>query len=374
MSLATYEDATTKFWRMPELVEKLLEYLDEVSILSIVGVKLLTVEVLQAALGTSMRSAPKPLGKLFRKALGFGQPQTFVVQRTKVERISRTLLAQLESPRPLLLELLDVICAEHKYVKGPWQESVIRMSCPLHTYHSVSAKGFILLEDCESAIGSTEQRIRKIELAGCIEQSLISRIRDGYIRDTLLSSLVSRVTRQLVAVETLTWHATWHSNTLEVNSKEEAVTLNALLQRCDQLLNVQTVKVCGELEMEGWEALAKALQKHPCHAKAIFSSKKRMLEAKREDLRIIWDAMPGRPNGLRSSWAVEGKDMEGHDTVEKRFNKTSAGLKAEEKSERAWMELVEFLDEPEPEEEARRRLRSGRELSLDEETSLLASL
>ena len=40
ISLATYEDATTKFWRMPELVEKLLEYLDEVSILSIVGVKM----------------------------------------------------------------------------------------------------------------------------------------------------------------------------------------------------------------------------------------------------------------------------------------------------------------------------------------------
>ena len=60
MSLARYEDATTKFWRMPELVEKLLEYLDEVSILSIVGVKLLTVEVLQAALGASLRSAPKP--------------------------------------------------------------------------------------------------------------------------------------------------------------------------------------------------------------------------------------------------------------------------------------------------------------------------
>ena len=148
----------------------------------------------------------------------------------------------------------------------------------------------------------------------------------------------------------------------KISSKDRAVALNSLLQRCDRVLNVGTVHICGELEMEGWEALAKALVKHPCHAKAIFSSKKRMLQARREDLKTIWEAMPGRPNGVRSSWAVEGRDMESKVHVEKRFNKTSAGLKAEEKSEKAWMELLEFLDEPEPEETSR-RLRSGRELS-----------
>ena len=107
MALSTQEDAGTKFWRMPELVEKLLEYLDEISILSIVGVKLLTVEVLQTASGAPKRFESKPLGKLFRKALGFGQPQTLEEQRTKVQRISRTLLAQLGSPQPLLQEFID---------------------------------------------------------------------------------------------------------------------------------------------------------------------------------------------------------------------------------------------------------------------------
>ena len=68
------------------------------------------------------------------------------------------------------------------------------------------------------------------------------------------------------------------------------------------MLNVQTVKVCGDIQMEGWEALAKALMKHPCHSNAIFSSKKRMLQARREDLRAIWEAMPERPKGVCSSW------------------------------------------------------------------------
>ena len=85
------------------------------------------------------------------------------------------------------------------------------------------------------------------------------------------------------------------------------------------MLNVGTVHICGELEMEGWEALAKALQKHPCHAE-IISPKERMLQARREDLRTIWEAMPGRLNGVHSSWVVEGRDTE-------RFNKASAELK-----------------------------------------------
>ena len=70
---ATEEDAGTKFWRMPELIEKLLEYLDELSILNIVGVRLLTVEVLQ----TASKKTEEPLGKLVQKVLGLGQSQNF---------------------------------------------------------------------------------------------------------------------------------------------------------------------------------------------------------------------------------------------------------------------------------------------------------
>ena len=362
------EDAETKFWRMPELVEKLLEYLDEFSVLSIVGVKLLTVEVLQAASGTQKRFEPKPLGKLIRKALGFGQNKTFLQQREKVQRISNSLLAQLDSPQHLLLEVLDVICAEYKYVRQTaqwWQRSVIRISCPLHTYHSVSALGFILLQDCEDAIaiGSAQQRVRKIELHGSSDYAEAFCRSPPYfrfnMRETLLLALVSRVARQDMAVETLSWH----SDTFDINSLDWAVTFNALLQKCDQLLNLKTVKVRGELGVEGWEALDKAMQKHPCRL-LFYSSRKWMLQARRGDLRIIWETLPTRPSGSApSSWTVEGKGMEGRVQVEKRFNKACEGPKSEEKNENTWVELEEFLDEPDEPEGAARRLRSGRELS-----------
>ena len=358
MSRATAQEiAETKFWRMPELVEKLLEYLDEFSILSIVGLKLLTVEVLQAASGTSKRFEPKPLGKLIRKALGFGQPQTFLQQREKVQRISSTLLAQLDSPQHLLLEVLDVICAEYMYVRrtAEWRRtSVIRISCPLHTYHSVSPLGFILLEDCEVAIGinSTKQRVRKIELHGSWDYA-------DCFWETLLLALVARVHRQEVAVQTLAWH----SDTFDINSLNWAVAFNALLQKCDQLLNLKIVKVRGEIGNEGWEALAKAMQRHPCRL-VFYTSKERMLQIRREDLRTIWEVLPTRPNGSTpSSWTVERRGMEGLVQTDKRFDKACEGPKAEEKSENTWMKLLEYLDEPEEPEDAPRRLRSGRELT-----------
>ena len=108
-SATTEEDSGTKIWRMRELIEKLLEYLNKFSILSIVGVKLLTVEVLQTASKTS-----EPLGKLVQKVLRLGQTQNIQQQREKDQRMSNTLLAQLDSPEPLLLEVCHIICAEHK--------------------------------------------------------------------------------------------------------------------------------------------------------------------------------------------------------------------------------------------------------------------
>ena len=355
----TQEAAETKFWRMPELIEKLLEYLDELSILSIVGVNLLAVEVLQTASKTS-----DILSKLIRKVLGFDQPQIFQHQREKVERLTTTLLAMLDRPEPLLLEVLDVICAEHEHgrVRDPPHytmystnynlESVIRISCPLHTdHHYVTPLGFILLETVEAAlaIASTKQRVIQIVLNGR-EDMADARKRCYYpalkndMREALLSALVSRMARQEVSVETLAWHRDY----VDVNSANLAV-FSGLLQRCDQLLHLRTVKVRRELGVEGWGTLALAMQRHLACKVVFYTSRGWMLQARREHLRAIWEALPMRPNGTPPScWTVEGRV-----SANLRFKKT------EEKSEDTWMELLEFLDHPEP-EEVDKRLRSGR--------------
>ena len=193
--MAQEEDAQTKFWRIPKLIERLLEYLDEFDVLAIIGLKLLAVEVFQAASTTAKHFEPKHLRKIIRKALRLDLP-SYTARRENLQRVATSLLAQLPSPDRLLMEVLETICAEYKYAPS---YSVIRLGCPEHKYHSVTALGFILLEDCEKAvaISSTKQRVRKIELAGAYFRS--------DMRNPLELSLVSRMGRQGVAVETISY-------------------------------------------------------------------------------------------------------------------------------------------------------------------------
>ena len=124
-SLIAQEDAQTKFWRLPELMERLLEYLDALDVLSIIGLKLLTLGVFQAASATTKLFEQKPLRKVIWKALRFDLP-SYTARMENVQRVATSLLAQLASPDQLLMEVLETICAEYKYVPSS-NHSVIRL-------------------------------------------------------------------------------------------------------------------------------------------------------------------------------------------------------------------------------------------------------
>ena len=57
--------------------------------------------------------------------------------------------------------------------------------------------------------------------------------------------------------------------------------------------------------------------------------------------------MQGGPTRLPRSWSVEVKSMEFRD--KNKFTKACLGPVAEEKSKTTWIDLLEFLDAPEPE-------------------------
>ena len=134
-----------KFWQTPELVEKLLEHLDASATLGLAEAHWLTLQILQGDSGTL-----KPFKKLTSSLIGRHLAEdTFEQQRVLVEWVVLTILATTESPEPLLVELLDAICAEHKT-----DAIAIQVTCPcLASTHSVSSLGFLLLEDCEGALG-----------------------------------------------------------------------------------------------------------------------------------------------------------------------------------------------------------------------------
>ena len=253
------------------------------------------------------------------------------------------------------MEVLETICAEYKYAPSS-NYSVIRLGCPEHKYHSVTALGFILLEDCEKAvaIGSTKQRVRKIELARTYFWS--------DMRNPLELSLVSRMGRQGVAVETISYPLRYQ--TLQIKSMASALTFQTLSENCDQLINLNTVKVHGKLGTVGWEALGKAMKKHPCRL-IFYTLKDWMVQATPEELRRIWQILPTRPNGSAPSfWYVKKSSRISPTEDGRKFFKACEGPRAEEISETNWAKLLDFLEEPEELKDlpGPRKLRSGKEL------------
>ena len=220
-----------KVWRIPEMVEHLLLYLDPTSILGLVGLNILSVETLESASQTK-----NMVYKLIKKVLELDQLKGFEDHRQKVRETSTNLLAQLEDPKPLLLEFLHVILTEAKdldWVLGPpfCPNPLVSMSCPLHSEHRVTMRVFILLEDCEATVGSAEQPVKEV-------LDLWSLYFPGWV-----SALNARASRQECPVTSLNIRFERIFNT-----RFSAVLQDfaALVQKCDRVLNLEKVKILDD--------------------------------------------------------------------------------------------------------------------------------
>lgn len=244
-------EAGKRFWQTPELVDKLLLMLDAKSMLSLAEVQPLALKILQAG--------SQPWNKLIREALD--NPfipyvhgwQFFDQQRTLVKRIASTVLAKMESPQPLLRQLLDLICVKYN-AERPVERSMfhtreplrVQVSCPLHVSHTVTGYGFILLEDCEGTLGSVEQHLETI-----LESDL-----SFHLSDFQLPSVSSRLSRQPRTMERIQF------SELRLRRKDVIDTWLHVLQNCDQAEGLRYVLVYDDIGAGGWEALAKALSLH----------------------------------------------------------------------------------------------------------------
>ena len=121
----TGEGAEWKFWRIPELVERLLLFLDTGSTSRLAKVHPLTMEILQSPLGWR---------KLLRKSFPCKTIIHSEQDRVEIQHLTQ-ILKNMENPKLRLLELLDVICDQCV----PVRRSIIQASCrsPGHISHSV---------------------------------------------------------------------------------------------------------------------------------------------------------------------------------------------------------------------------------------------
>ena len=78
----------------------------------------------------------------------------------------------MKKSRPFLLDLLDIICEMFGGDESSQDGfgAFIVMTCPRHANHSVDAVGHLLIEEVESAMGSTEHKLKWLQISQMVEE------------------------------------------------------------------------------------------------------------------------------------------------------------------------------------------------------------
>ena len=285
--------AEKMFLRLPELVEKLLVFLDTKSTLCLAIAHPFAREVLQNQVTWR---------KLLKRSISedsFNQQD-----KSNIKHLTE-ILRSLRNPKFLLLDLLQEICAkcppmdprpqrDFALSLGNW----ILMTCPSATHSSsyVSPFGFSLLEEVEGALGTAEQEIKMIELQR-LQNGNNDALQLGNQNSSLLSALSSRADRQESKVGKLV------VNEVICENQDQVLALSALLKKCK---NVTVIKllVMGDIGAKGWAQLADAvLSVANIRLVSIQSSREMMKTAHKTALKTIWGV-------LKHEWVVDSAEGE----------------------------------------------------------------
>ena len=244
--------------------ERLISMLDPLSTLHLIESKMIDKEILQKIISVAVWSN-------FIRGTSNGEQELLEEEDVRIlVKILRCM--QLKEPGPLLLPLLDricesgVICATHIGC-GSDDTQII---CPCHKEpHCISTCEILLLEEVESAFGTTEQILESIS---CSWPDM----------DVLLA-ISSRISRQK---ETVTY--------INVRNGKFCIEDKSSVQAFITLLKAETVYIAilevGEaMGEEEWQTLATALQGETNVLGSVDISRQALAEA-RDSIKDIWDA------------------------------------------------------------------------------------
>lgn len=241
-----------KFWRTPELVEKLLPLLDACSISQLAQLHQLTAGVLQVASFWNdliRRSCHydehRPEEMRVESEFGDWVKEKFEEDKRVVTHLT-TILKKMENSNVCLLQLLHLICERYPCMGKRWWDDEpisVQVSCPCKTSHSVSHLGFLLLEEIEGGLGSVEQKLEKVSI-DCLQEPW-------------LSAISSRASRQQ---ERLKW---WKmvervgADRFMCYNRWDLKNSLSLMQNCHRMA-LEVMEVQGDLGAQGWASLARA--------------------------------------------------------------------------------------------------------------------
>ena len=332
-------EAQQKFFKMPEMVAKLISFLPPQSALHLAQSHVVDKGILQKSLGS------EAWGELIKQG---SHGENGELNEEDVNCFVKILkLVELNESSKLILPLLDHICK----LSGLNTLSWVMMICPCNKEpHVISPDAFLLLEQVEGAFGTTLQSIQSV--------------RHFSLREPFFSAIISRMSRMNKAVASI------NVQEIVIDSKNSAQALTTLVQA--QSLDVRVLDAREAIGEEVWQVLAKALRNKPGVLKLdeIEVLRQGLAEAKMEDIKDIWDATDrcfivyslemGR-------WAIGqlrlGKDEFDRESVWTRLNQILAYTEDEFEFETGYEE--EYGDSESGEEEEEHD--SGEDVSDDED-------
>ena len=257
-------DAATKFLSSPELGEKLVSYLDPLSILRLIESKMMDKETLPKSLSS------KAWNSLIRRTSN-GEGLMEEEDLRVLVKILHSL--ELEEPGPLLLPLLDLICALQVICGTHVQcrDHNVEIICPCHnTPHFTSDCAFILLEEVESTFGTTVQSLK----------SIVCSWPDTH---NLFLAIISRMSRQKEIVNSIHMNGV-QPEVFSIKDKSSIEDFTTLLKA--RVFYLPELEVSGAIGGEGWQALNRALEGKT----KVLGFVNIELQALKDSAKGIWDA------------------------------------------------------------------------------------
>ena len=307
-------NAGQKVFSSPDLIEKLLPFLDPTSTLRLAESNISSVlQILQEGSVVWNNLVKRTLPGDHK--IDYDRSRYFCGDREYWTRVNEALLEKRvqililinilkrmnDANSDKLHHVLNVIC-EKSPPDGQHMPS-IQISCACHGSKSVSPLGFLLLEEVEAGLGLT---LQEVEMIGCPPFQ--------YLEECLLTALASRLSRQQKKVTRM--EVRW----LKVSTLDSAWALLTLMQNTEAGSR-WSLRVSGNIQAEGWAAVAKALSSASARVGSVrVASKVLMKEGRKEDLRSSWES-------LLEWWAVGNKY----------FSKTGG--------EESWRALEQLIDE-----------------------------
>lgn len=287
MSSDQYE-AAKKVWRIPELMDKFLSFLDSRSIVCLAQSRIgCTLNLLQhnSLAWSKLIRRTLPGDHKIERALSSVEYWSIVRDMYKEKKIKVghlvDILRMMDDSTFPMLDLLEVICEKSPPDMGVPDDSgeafdnyIIRLGCPQHPSHTVSPLGFLLLEEVEGGFSSAMQGVELVDMPRVFCPELVP----------ALGSRVARQQGKMVEMRLADVHCS--------NSKS-AEAMSTLLQNSDPgKLNIGELSL-DNIGADGWALLAKAISTVPGCVLQIATARRHMKEGRREDLRTVWELIKG---------------------------------------------------------------------------------